>query len=103
MLPKPLGCASAVIYPASYNADSSQRYYNEVHVCNLLRHRGVGVVAFVGAYNTEAHPFGLIYEYMDGLDLKQYIRDKPYVKRLKLVQVPLPAFSVTYLTLLENS
>jgi len=42
----------------------------------------------MGVYSTETHPFGLIYEHMDGLDLKQYLRNEPNVGRLKLVFVP---------------
>ncbi|KAF9644639.1 kinase-like protein [Thelephora ganbajun] len=36
-------------------------------------------------YSTETHPFGLIYEYMDGLDLGQYLRNEPNVGRLELL------------------
>ena len=45
----------------------------------------------------EAHPFGLIYEYMDGLDLKQYLRNQPNVERVKVVVVPLHFLSPSYL------
>ena len=83
--------------------DVSQRYYNEMRVCNLLHRRGVGAAAFVGAYSTEAHPFGLIHEYMDGLDLKQFSRHKPYAGRLKLVCLHLHAFTNNCLTFLDNS
>ena len=79
--------------------DASQRYYNEVYICNLLHHEGVGVVVLLGLYSTEAHPFGLIYEYMDGLDLKQYLKNEPYVGRLKLVHVSSHAFSIAHLML----
>jgi serine/threonine protein kinase len=97
------GYAETTIYPERYTADSSQRYCNEVRVCNLLHHRGVGMGAFVGAYNSEKHPFGLVYEYLDGLDLKQYLRNEPYSKRLKLVRAPLHAFPINHLTLFKNS
>lgn len=72
-----------------YTSDVSQRLCDEVRVCNLLRHRDVNVVPFLGVYSTEAHPFVLIYEYMDGLDLKQYLRNETNDRRLKLVLVPL--------------
>jgi serine/threonine protein kinase len=45
-------------------------------------------VPLVGVYTTEAHPFGLVYEYMDNLDLKQYFRSEHNVGRLKLVPTP---------------
>lgn len=44
----------------------------------------------MGAYSTDAHPFGLVYDYLDGLDLKQYLRNEPNVGRLKLVLTPFP-------------
>jgi len=45
-------------------------------------------VPFVGVYSTDAHRFCLIYEYMDGLDLRQYLRSEPNVPgRLKLVLI----------------
>ena len=62
-----------------------QRFRNEIHACILLHNRGVDVVPFVGVYSTEAHPFGLVYEYMDGQDLRQYVRNGPNVGRLKMV------------------
>ena len=48
------------------------------------------MVPLVGVYSTEAHPFGLVYEYMSGLDLKQYLRNEPNVGRLNLVRIPIP-------------
>ena len=57
------------------------------------------MVALVGVYSTEAHPFGLIYEYLDGLDLKQYLRNEPHVGGLKLVHIPYHVFHINHLTL----
>ena len=51
------------------------------------------MVPLVGVYSTDAHPFGLVYEYMDGLDLRQYLKNEHDVDKLKLVLVsirPLP-------------
>ena len=75
----------------------TQRFRNEVHAHALL-HKDVDVVPFVGVYSTEAHPFGLIYEYMDGLDLKQYLTNQPNVERVKVVLVPLHFLSPSYLS-----
>ena len=97
------GYAATAKDPQRDHVDASQRYYNEVRVCNLLHRRGIGAIAFVAAYSTEAHPFGLIYEFMDGLDLKQFSRHEPYAGRLKLVHVPLHAFTITCLTFLDYS
>ena len=79
-------------YSKWYNADASQRFHNEVRVRSLLHHRNVNVVPFLGVYSTETHPFALVYEHMDGLDLKQYLRNEPNAGKLKLVLVPLRTF-----------
>ena len=63
------------------------------------------VVPLVGVYSTETHPFGLVYEYMANLDLKQYLRKESNVGGLKLVLilVPIHVLFITPLTLLANS
>jgi serine/threonine protein kinase len=83
-----------ITYLEWYTADISQRFYNEVRVCGLLRHRDVNAVPSIGVFSTETHPFALVYEFMDGLDLKQYLRNEPNARRLELVIVPLCARSV---------
>lgn len=50
------------------------------------------MVPLVGVYSNEAHPFSLVYEYMDGCDLKQYLRNNPNVGGLKLVFIPFIRF-----------
>jgi len=62
-----------------------QRFRNEVHIWSLLHHSDVDVVPLVGVLSTETHPFGLVYECMDNLDLRQYLRNEPNSGRLKLV------------------
>ena len=66
-----------------------QRFYNEVYVSSLLHHEDVDVAPLVGVYSTEAHPFGLVYEYMDSLDLRQYLRNESHMEKLKLVLIPM--------------
>lgn len=82
-----------------------QRFHNEVHVWTLLHQQDVGVIPLVGVYSTEDHPFCLVYEYVDGLDLRQYLRDKPNAGRMKLVPIPTSArlVHVNSLTFLTNS
>ena len=75
--------------------DTSQRFWNEIHVWTFLHDRGVDVVPLVGVYSTEAHPFGLIYELMDGLDLRQHLRNTPDAGRLNLVLASSQAISRT--------
>ena len=69
-------------------ANIAQRFCNEIHVHSLLHRGDVNVVPLVGVYSTESHPFGLIYEYMEGLDLKQHLRNQPNVGKLELVIAP---------------
>lgn len=90
--------------PAPLTAPS-QKFRNEVHVYNTLRRRGVEVVPLVGVFSTEVHPFGLVYEYMSGLCLRQYLRGKPNVRKLKLVPIPISArlLSVNRLIFIVNS
>jgi len=81
-----------------------QRFCNEVHVWILLHDRDANVVPLVGVYSTEAHPFGLVYEYVDGLDLRQYLKNKPSAGKLKLVLAhSFPLLSINPLMLLDNS
>ena len=61
----------------------TQRFYNELQTCNLLSHPNV--VPFVGGWSTEAHPFCIVYERMANLDLGQYLRNGPNVRRMLLV------------------
>ena len=64
-----------------------QRFRNEVRVYDLLRHGDADAVSLVGVYSTDKHPFGLVYEHMENLDLGQYLKNEPDVGRLKLVLV----------------
>ena len=72
-----------------------------------LLHQGEADVApLVGVYSTKAHPFSLVYEFMDGLDVRQHLRSAPNEDRLKLVLIsihPLPLRFVSSLTLLDDS
>ena len=65
-----------------------QRFCNEAHAWTLLHQGGIEVVPLVGVYSTDAHPFGLVYEYLGGLDLKQYLKNNPGAGRLELVLIP---------------
>ena len=50
----------------------------------------------VGVHSTEKHPFGLVYEHMDNLDLRQYLKNEPDVGRLELVPIPSPSSPSTF-------
>jgi len=75
-------------YAEWYAANIAQRFCNEIHVHSLLYRGDVSVVPLVGVYSTETHPFGLIYECMEGLDLKQHLRNQPSMEKLELVIAP---------------
>lgn len=99
-------CITITARDKLYTADISQRFYCELRVCILLRDRAVNVVPFVGVYSTQAHPFALVYEYMDGLNLNQHLLNEPNAKKLELVLIPLHALSIGDigpLTLLDDS
>lgn len=80
-----------------------QRFRNEVHAWTLLSNGGMEIISLVGLYSTEAHPFGLVYEYSDGLDLRQYLRKNPGVGRLELVFIPAYPLPTNLLILPDNS
>lgn len=84
----------------------AQRFYNEVRICSLLQHTDIGQIPFVGVYSTELHPFGLVYKYMSGLDLRQHLKNHPSEGRLNLVPVLLQVLhilDINYLMLVNNS
>jgi serine/threonine protein kinase len=60
-----------------------QRFLKEVWASTQLSHPNI--VPFLGVYSTGSHPFALLYEMMDNLDLSQYLAKRPNVSRLKLV------------------
>ena len=83
-----------------------QRFHNEVHTWTLLHRGGVDIVPLVGVCSTEAHPFALVYEHLDGLDLRQYLRSQPNASRTKLVLIPFYLFplpSINPLMVLETA
>ena len=95
-----------IAYTEWHTADIPQRFFNEIRVCNLLHGRDTGLAPFVGVYSTAVHQMALIYEYMDGLDLKHYLRNEANAGKLKLVPVPLHVLSILRmdpLTLLDNN
>jgi len=91
-------CSSRYVLITTYakgcTANISQSFCNEIYVQSLLHREGVDVVPLVGVYSTEKNPLCLVYEYMEGLNLGNYLKNKPVVGgRLKLVLVSLHALS----------
>jgi len=67
----------------AYNEHRSQRFYREAQAYSLLSHRNI--VPFVGAYSSLDHPFSLVFDYMEHLNLSEYLRNEPSAGKLELV------------------
>lgn len=61
-----------------------QRYYKEALTVSHLRHENL--VSFVGMYTTPEHPLALLFDFMDNLDLGQYLKNNGNAERLALVR-----------------
>jgi len=49
---------------------------------------GQRVVPFIGVYSTQEHPLALVFEFMQHLNLGEYLRNNRSVSRLDLVRPP---------------
>ena len=82
------GCKSPPIYPIRITLTIyPQRFLRGVWASTRLSHPNI--VPFLGVLSTPTHPFALLYEMMDNLDLYRYLAQHPNVIRLKLVSVVL--------------
>lgn len=61
-----------------------QRFYKEASACSCLRSQNI--VPFIGMYSTPKHPLALVFELMDHLNLRDYLRNNGNVGRLELVR-----------------
>jgi len=43
-------------------------------------------VSFIAIYSTQEHPFGLVFKFMDQLNLRGYLRKNQDIARLELVR-----------------
>ena len=55
-------------------------------MCNRLNGGGKHFVPFIAIYSTPKHPFGLVFESMEHLNLGEYLRNNPDIPRLMLVR-----------------
>ena len=62
-----------------------QRLYKEAKTCSHLNDNKC-FVSFIGIYSTQDHPFALVFEFMDRLSLRGYLRDNQDIGRLELVR-----------------
>ena len=63
--------------------DHLQKFYKEVLACSRLK--GQRIVPFIGVYSTLKHPLALVFEFMDHLNLGEYLRNSKDVRRRELV------------------
>ncbi|KAF9642190.1 kinase-like protein [Thelephora ganbajun] len=59
------------------------RFYHEAFACSHFRNHSF--VPFTGIYSTPEHPMCLVFEYMDHLNLKEYLRKNEHVGRRELL------------------
>jgi len=52
------------------------------------------MVPFIGVYSTQDHPFALVFEFMEHLNLREYLRNNCEVGRLDSVRFSLPSHSL---------
>ena len=62
-----------------------QRMYREALMYSRLNGGDENLVPFVAIYSTARHPFGLVFGFMEHLNLRDYLRNNPEIPRLKLV------------------
>ncbi|KAF9654070.1 kinase-like protein [Thelephora ganbajun] len=77
---KSLRCYSSLEFNP---AEIGLRFLKEVWASSQLSHPNI--VPFLGVYSTPSHPFALLYEMMDNLDLGRYLTQRSNVSRLKLL------------------
>ena len=58
----------------------------EALTCSRLSNEEKSFVPFIGLYSTLEHPFALVFQFMDHLNLKGYLRDNKDVGRLEPVR-----------------
>ena len=61
-----------------------QRFYKEALACSRLKDRNI--VPFIGVYSAPKYPLALVFELMDNLNLREYLRDNEDAGRRELVR-----------------
>ena len=59
--------------------------HKEASTCSYLNDNGKSFVPFIGVYSTKEHPFALVFELMEHLNLSVYLRNNREVGRVDLV------------------
>ena len=55
-------------------------------MCNRLNDNDKSFISFIAIYSTREHPFGLVFKFMDQLNLRGYLRKNQDIARLELVR-----------------
>ncbi|KAF9646932.1 kinase-like protein [Thelephora ganbajun] len=61
------------------------RLCKEASTCGRLNNSNNNLVSFIGVYSTCEHPFALVFEFMDHLNLGEYLRNNREIWRMKLL------------------
>ncbi|KAF9644513.1 kinase-like protein [Thelephora ganbajun] len=59
------------------------RFYKEARAYSLLSHRNI--VPFVGVYSSLKHPFSLVFDFMERLNMTEYLGKEPNARKVELV------------------
>lgn len=69
-----------------FTKDPLQRFYKEALVCSHLNGTKDGnFVPFLGIYSSPIHPFALVFEFMEHLNLGEYLRSNQETRRVEVV------------------
>ena len=55
-------------------------------MCSRLNDSDKNFVPFIAIYSTPTHPLGLVFKFMERLNLGDYLRNNPDIPRLELVR-----------------
>ena len=58
----------------------------EALTCSRLNDNCNIIASFIGVYSTCEHPFALVFEFMDQLNLREYLRNNRDIRRVELVR-----------------
>jgi hypothetical protein len=59
-------------------------------MCNRLNDNDKSFASLIAIYSTREHPFGLVFKFMDQLNLRGYLRKNQDIFRLELVRFRRP-------------
>jgi len=57
-------------------------------MCSRLNDSDKSFVTLIGVYSTREHPFALVFEFVDRLNLRRHLGNNQNIGRLELVRIP---------------